>query len=182
MQLLILLSNYLLKMKKIITLTLLTFSVLSFLFLFNIQSSFAANTEDTIKDNPLTNTPNMDEYHVPNPGNLPFVHDEEVAYISNEDVETGRYGTIRNDSAYIAFGLAIEFGIKSLIKLVGVMCMFGVTSGLVKLVIAHGNEEVHKKGIDMILWSLVGLVLSLTAHALVTGLMQLLTGVGTINI
>ena len=121
----------------------------------------------------------MTEYHVRNPGNLPFVHDEKYAKM---DIDANDYGTIKNETGYFAFEKAIEFGITSLIKLVGAMCLYGIFRGLVRLVVGHGEEEQYTKGAKSILWAFVGLILALIAHALVTALLQSLTGVGTINI
>jgi hypothetical protein len=125
---------------------------------------------------PLSSPPILP--NVRNPGNLPFIHDPELS----EMTDMSKYGTIKNETAYQAFQKAIEFGIKTLIKLVGVSSLFGITYGLVHYAIAHGETELQEKGTKMILWSIVGLILSLISHAIVTGLMQFLTGVGTINI
>jgi len=115
-------------------------------------------------------------FDIRNPGNSPFIHDETYSNM------TDRYGTIRNEKAYLAFGKIIEFGIKTLIKLVGVMALFGITEGIVRLVISHGEEEVHANGVKMIMWSTVGLILALIAHAVVTALLQFILGVGDVSI
>jgi len=182
-------------MKKLLTLFISFFIAFIFISVFPFSLTYADDAAspddkeeylieesslDQIKDSrKLTEAPNMTEYHVRNPGNLPFIHDEKYAKM---DITQNNYGTIKNDSGYFAFGKAIEFSIKSLIKLVGAMCLYGIFRGLVRLVVGHGEEEQYKKGIQSILWSFVGLILSLIAHAVVTALLQTLTGVGTLNV
>ena len=117
--------------------------------------------------------------NVKNPGNLPFIHDEGLADL---DPKSKHYGTIHNETGFRAFIEVLDFSIRTLIKLVGVMCLFGITEGLIRLIVGHGNEEIYGKGIKMVMWSIVGLALSLIAHAVVTGALQFLTGVGSLDI
>lgn len=166
-------------MKKIFTKTF-SLIILSSILLISIAVFTQAKTTLAASGNMLIKTPSqIQNLDVRNPGNLPFVHDDEI---SDMNPEGGRYGTISNESGYIAFGKALEFAIATLIKLVGVMCLFGITEGLIRLIVGHGNEEVYGKGIKMIMWSLVGLVLSLIAHAVVTGALQFLTGIGSLDL
>ena len=151
-----------------ILIILISFSVL-FTYINHVQAEYD-----------LKSSPNNDMYlEVVNPGNLPFVHDKEL---SNLDLNSNHYGTIHNETGYKAFAKALDFSIKTLIKLVGVMSLFGLTEGFIRLIVGHGNEEVYSAGVKMIMWSIVGLILSLIAHAVVTGALQFLTGVGSLNL
>lgn len=137
-----------------------------------VETKTAEEIPDLIK--PPSQVVNFD---VRNPGNSPFIHDATYSVMEGD-----RYGTIRNDKAYLAFNKIIEFGIKTLIKLVGVMALFGITEGVVRLVVAHGDESISENGIKMITWSTIGLILALLAHALVTALLQFVLGVGDVSI
>jgi len=152
-------------------------NILLLITIFSISLIISSNSAYGYSENDDKNKASIQ--NIVNPGNLPFIHDDSIANATPGDHQ---YGTISNESGFMAFGKALEFSINTLIKLVGVMCLFGVTEGLIRLVVGHGNEEVYGTGIKMIMWSIIGLILSLTAHAIVTGSVQFLTGVGSLNL
>lgn len=62
-----------------------------------------------------------------------------------------------------------------LLRLIGAFALFGVLYNAFRLIIQSADEQVQEKARSGLLWSIVGLVIVLLAHALVTALVQILS-------
>lgn len=130
------------------------------------SGSGSSSNNGNLKNYLLSNPTKDSEFQkgIINPG-LPTVNSDNIATPA---------GDIPYAKGVLAGQSIIGWIILSLLKLIGAFALGGVGVNIFILLFSAGNEEKIKKAKKGILFSLVGLILALLAHAFITAVVQYL--------
>jgi len=155
-------------MKKIIFVVIFTFIQLSFLV--NVPFVQAQDSLEEVEDylisNPVLNDIDGGLQHgVINPGGVPT-----VGKFTNDK------GQINNEDGVASVQWIIIVVISWFLKLIGAFALFGIIMNAYKLVVFASDESKHEEASGGLMYAIIGLLVVIFTHAIVSALVQVLGG------